>query len=334
MSLPTPADRPSELFTWEIENFSKLNTKLYSEIFYCGGYKWRVLIFLKANKGEYLSAYLAVADSAKLPRGWSRYARFSISVINKIDNEATVTEPVVTVPYFHDSKTDTGFEPTKTKNNKETGDNSSGNVEADITGTPPPSTLQSIMGSQINFVDASSEATATAGKVRFLSCWVSSEAFLLLEKIHRVHNGTFVKFSMKVQALQTVLLESFASFIVSMSSSKVNDMSEEALRLAAISIEDFEQVGLDLWWLKKRLGEAKTVKKYSESVNTVDSCGSALEVARGDLQVARCALEVALAKVRELEKGLAKAKAEVEVMSSSELLKSVGLNDFVLKDIV
>ncbi|KAH7841906.1 hypothetical protein Vadar_020808 [Vaccinium darrowii] len=114
----------------------------------------------------------------------------------------------------------------------------------------------------------------------------------------------------------------------------VNDASEEALELAAVSIEFFEREGLDLRWLKERLGEAKTVKKYSELVNTVDSCGNALEVARGDLQVARCAFEVALAKVRELEEGLANAKAEVEVMSSRELPKSVGVNDFVLKDIV
>lgn len=34
-------DPPSARFTWTIENFSRLNTKrLYSEVFYVGGYKW------------------------------------------------------------------------------------------------------------------------------------------------------------------------------------------------------------------------------------------------------------------------------------------------------
>lgn len=34
-------DPPSGRFTWTIENFSRLNTKkLYSDIFYVGGYKW------------------------------------------------------------------------------------------------------------------------------------------------------------------------------------------------------------------------------------------------------------------------------------------------------
>ncbi|KAG5549820.1 hypothetical protein RHGRI_014957 [Rhododendron griersonianum] len=359
MSLPTPTDRPSEPFTWKIENFSKLKTKkLYSDTFYSGGYKWRVLIYPKGNNVEYLSLYLDVGDSATLPYGWTRYARFSVSMINQIHNTLTVrkdtqhqfderefdwgftsflplkvlndpgqgfllndtiiVEADVTVPNPHNSKLET----VENSNPEEESqlpscDNSSGKLEADI--TSPQSTLQSTLGSQIAFVDGSSEATATAGKVRFLSYWVSSDGFQLLEKIHGLHKGTFVKFSMKGQALQTVLLESFASFIASMSSTKVSEVNEEALRLAAISIEDYEQVGLDLRWLKQRLEEAKGVKKHSESVNTVESCGSSLEVAR--------------AKVRELEEELAKAKAEVEAMSW-DLPKSLGVNDSVLKDIV
>ncbi|KAI8556254.1 hypothetical protein RHMOL_Rhmol05G0238400 [Rhododendron molle] len=393
MSLPTPTDRPSKPFTWKIENFSKLKTKkLYSDTFYSGGYKWRVLIYPKGNNVEYLSLYLDVGDSATLPYGWTRYARFSVSVINQIHNALTVrkvaanpledqlvlallvlvgyslnasqvpcrlrhtqhqfdarefdwgftsfmplkelndpgqgfllndtiiVEADVTVPKQHNSKLET----VENGNHEEESqlpsrDNSSGKLEADITETSPQSTLQSTLGSQIAFVDGSSEVTATAGKVRFLSYWVSSEAFQLLEKIQGLHKGTFVKFSMKGQALQTVLLESFASFIDSMSSTKVTEVNEEALQLAAISIDDYERVGLDLRWLKQRLEEAKGVKKHSESVNTVESCGISLEVAR--------------AKVRELEEGLAKAKAEVEAMSR-DLPKSLGVNDSVLKDIV
>ncbi|KAI8028923.1 Ubiquitin carboxyl-terminal hydrolase 13 [Camellia lanceoleosa] len=155
------------------------------------------------------------------------------------------------------------------------------------------------------------------GKVRFLSYWVSSEASLLLERIHGLHKDTFTKFSMKGHILQTTLLESFASFIESMSNTKVHD--EEALHLAAISIEDFEQVGLDLSWLKHRLDEAKRVNKQTESLTFVDLCESALKVAR--------------AKVCELEELLVKAKAEVEV-GSRDLPKSLGVDDSVLRDVV
>jgi ubiquitin carboxyl-terminal hydrolase 7 len=33
--------------------------------------------------------YLDVADSAALPYGWSRYARFSLSIVNQIDPKLT-----------------------------------------------------------------------------------------------------------------------------------------------------------------------------------------------------------------------------------------------------
>ncbi|KAH7867319.1 hypothetical protein Vadar_031928 [Vaccinium darrowii] len=341
MSLPTPTGRPSDVFTWKIVNFSKLKTKkLCSKTFNSGGYKWRVLIFPKGNNVEYLSVYLEVANSSTLPYGWNKHARFGLSVINQIRKQATVrketehqfnaqesdwgftsflplkelndprqgfllkdtiiVEADVTVPDSHCSNKETGENDShKVESQRPSCDTSSENVEVEITGT-----------SEISSVDGSSEATATAGKDRFLSYWVSSEAFQLLEKIQGLHKGTFAKFSMKSQALPTVILESFASFIVSMSSTKVNEADEEALRLAAFSIEDFEQVGLDLGWLKQRLEDAKMVKKYSESVDTVESCGTALEVAR--------------AKVRELE---------VEVMSR-KVAKSVGANDTILKDMI
>ncbi|KAI8028928.1 hypothetical protein LOK49_LG01G00257 [Camellia lanceoleosa] len=122
---------------------------------------------------------------------------------------------------------------------------------------------------------------------------------------------------MKGHILQTTLLESFASFTESISNTKVHD--EEALRLTAISIEDFEQVGLDLSWLKQRLDEVKRVIKHTESLTFVYLCESALKVARD--------------KVRELEESLVKAKAKVEV-GSRDLPKSLGVDDSVLKDIV
>lgn len=40
---PTVDDPPSARFTWTIENFSRLsNKKLYSDVFFVGGYKWYV----------------------------------------------------------------------------------------------------------------------------------------------------------------------------------------------------------------------------------------------------------------------------------------------------
>lgn len=50
----------------------------------------RVLIFPKGNNVDHLSMYLDVADSSTLPYGWSRYAQFSLAVVNQIHNKFTV----------------------------------------------------------------------------------------------------------------------------------------------------------------------------------------------------------------------------------------------------
>ncbi|KAG5053183.1 hypothetical protein JHK87_005381 [Glycine soja] len=104
-----PVEDPStSRFTWKIENFSRMNTKkLYSEIFVVGGYKWRVLIFPKGNNVDYLSMYLDVADSASLPYGWSRYAQFSLAVVNQIHNKYSVRKD--TQHQFNARESDWGF---------------------------------------------------------------------------------------------------------------------------------------------------------------------------------------------------------------------------------
>ncbi|XP_038987970.1 ubiquitin carboxyl-terminal hydrolase 12-like isoform X4 [Phoenix dactylifera] len=101
-------DPPSSRFTWTIENFTRLNTKKhYSDTFIVGSYKWRVLIFPKGNNVDHLSMYLDVADSATLPYGWSRYAQFSLAVINQIHNKYTIRKD--TQHQFNARESDWGF---------------------------------------------------------------------------------------------------------------------------------------------------------------------------------------------------------------------------------
>ncbi len=50
----------------------------------------RVLIFPKGNNVDHFSMYLDVADSANLPYGWSRYAQFSLAVVNQIQQKYTI----------------------------------------------------------------------------------------------------------------------------------------------------------------------------------------------------------------------------------------------------
>ncbi|KAF4401221.1 hypothetical protein G4B88_014062 [Cannabis sativa] len=92
--------------SWTIINFSKLDIKkLYSDIFYAGGYKWRIAIFPKGNEVDHLSIYLDFADS-KTP-GWTvNVPFFSMSIINQ--------NPILTVTkesehVFNATEQDWGF---------------------------------------------------------------------------------------------------------------------------------------------------------------------------------------------------------------------------------
>ncbi|CAH1441856.1 unnamed protein product [Lactuca virosa] len=100
---PVEGPRPMEV----MGQAEVTNKKLYSDIFVVGGFKWRVLIFPKGNNVENLSMYLDVADSSTLPYGWSRYAQFSLAVVNQIHNKFTMKKD--TQHQFHGRESDWGF---------------------------------------------------------------------------------------------------------------------------------------------------------------------------------------------------------------------------------
>ncbi|KAF8006894.1 hypothetical protein BT93_K1018 [Corymbia citriodora subsp. variegata] len=78
-------------FTWKINYFSEQDAnKLYSEAFTVAGCKWRIMVFPKGNNTDHLSLYLDVPDSAALPNGWTRRAKFSLSVIDQTNNRLSV----------------------------------------------------------------------------------------------------------------------------------------------------------------------------------------------------------------------------------------------------
>ncbi|KAJ1432888.1 TRAF-like [Sesbania bispinosa] len=84
-------DKTFEKFTWTVQNFSKLDSeKLYSETFFLGGHQWRILIFPKGNKVNYLSIYLDVGDVANLPEKWSRVTHFKLALINQLLASKTI----------------------------------------------------------------------------------------------------------------------------------------------------------------------------------------------------------------------------------------------------
>ncbi|BBG96706.1 ubiquitin-specific protease 12 [Prunus dulcis] len=77
-------DLVSGTFTWRIDNFSTLNMqKHYSDI----------LIYPKGNNVvDYLSMFLDVADASTLPSGSTRYAKFSLTLVNQVDSKKSITK--------------------------------------------------------------------------------------------------------------------------------------------------------------------------------------------------------------------------------------------------
>ncbi|CAN6703482.1 unnamed protein product [Malus baccata var. baccata] len=81
----------SVTFTWRIEKFSRLRPqKHYSEGFAVGDFKWYIVVYPKGSSGNPgkhdLSIYLNVADATTLSSGWSRYAQFTLTVVNQLDS--------------------------------------------------------------------------------------------------------------------------------------------------------------------------------------------------------------------------------------------------------
>ncbi|KAM5585442.1 hypothetical protein ABKV19_004703 [Rosa sericea] len=97
-------DLASVTFRWKINNFSELNLKHYSEVFIIGDFKWRILIYPRGNNTNHLSVYLEVPDSSELPHGWSRYARFSLTMVNQVDHSKSFTKGTVHVFGIHESE--------------------------------------------------------------------------------------------------------------------------------------------------------------------------------------------------------------------------------------
>nr|XP_011461079.1 PREDICTED: uncharacterized protein LOC105350540 [Fragaria vesca subsp. vesca] len=101
-------DHETVTFTWRIDGFSKPFTfKLYSEPFIIGGFKWRILVYPKGNKEDYLSVYLDIPSTRAFPLGWSKYAKFSLTLVNQLQRSKSITKEIVHV--FKDCERDCGF---------------------------------------------------------------------------------------------------------------------------------------------------------------------------------------------------------------------------------
>ncbi|CAN1133795.1 Ubiquitin C-terminal hydrolase 13 [Linum perenne] len=102
--------KDTKKFTWRIENFLKLSeTTVNSDSFLVGGHKWRVLVYPKGNKVDYLSVYLDFVDPKMMPDGWSVPADFSFTLVDQLGGTSSVKKIISTTHSFTAREDDWGF---------------------------------------------------------------------------------------------------------------------------------------------------------------------------------------------------------------------------------
>ncbi|KAH9687473.1 TRAF-like family protein [Citrus sinensis] len=73
---------------WKIENFSKLEAKLYeSEVFVAGNQKWKIKLYPKGRgvgRGSHISVYLALADLSTITRDSKIYVHFTLRIRDQV----------------------------------------------------------------------------------------------------------------------------------------------------------------------------------------------------------------------------------------------------------
>ncbi|KAH7889278.1 hypothetical protein F5I97DRAFT_1934219 [Phlebopus sp. FC_14] len=88
-----------KVYTWRLTNWKKLEKKITSPEFDCGGHRWRILLFPFGNSNappnDTVSVYLDYADPKKAPEGWHACAQFALVISNVHDGS------IYTVSHAH-----------------------------------------------------------------------------------------------------------------------------------------------------------------------------------------------------------------------------------------
>ncbi|KAK7244725.1 hypothetical protein RIF29_39551 [Crotalaria pallida] len=75
---------------WTIKNFSKLiSREVSSDTFIIGGYPWKIHMYPKGNGVDYLSIYLAAANTTDFPKGLTNFKLF---LYNQLNSNKSITK--------------------------------------------------------------------------------------------------------------------------------------------------------------------------------------------------------------------------------------------------
>ncbi|CAN6864908.1 unnamed protein product [Brassica oleracea] len=294
----------SRKFTWVIKNFSSLESeKIYSDQFVSGGSKWRLMAFPKGlRKDDQLSLFLVVADD-NLPSGWTRHAKFSITIVNQIPGNAS--RQLESQHLFNCEETDWGFSsfiPLSELNAKNAGFivNEQVNIDVEVE-------VLEVVG-KLEVPEKSEEAipplTLTKTKLDDGCDWVDVNGFQVLSsqvklvsRIFEKHSDIALEFRAKNQHLRKACMTVLLSLIETLCQSP-QELSSEDLVEAQNALAHVKDAGFKVDWLEKKLEE---VKEKKEEEQTGEARMQELEEELKDLKQ----------KCSEIEALLEKEKAKV-----------------------
>ncbi|PQQ06124.1 MATH domain and coiled-coil domain-containing protein [Prunus yedoensis var. nudiflora] len=285
-------------FTWRIDNFSTLNNLVhYSDVFVICGYKWHILIYPKGNNVvDYCSVYLEVADASTLPSGWTRYAKFSLTVVNQLDSKKSITRDCE-----HDFK------------------------ENDINWGFPSFILLSELchhdkGYLVNDLCVVEVKVSVRNGIKILE---DQETGVLIDfrGLGRLEK-TFVPFLEEVCSSYPSLLEchkkrsrtftqcaftALGRFLHFLKTTKVRDMNRDACKRAQLLWEELETFKFDLAWLEPHVQLVFVMKKRAGRVNRLRED---VEILENEIKRRRDVLAAAEVDLEAAKRDLAKAEEE------------------------
>lgn len=111
-------DQPPSHYLWKLKPFSLLVKseieKHESGAFQGGGYKWKLVLYpngdQKADGKDHVSLYLAIQETASLPKGWEVNVELKLFLFDHLKNKYLVVQDGDGgVKNFHEMKTELGF---------------------------------------------------------------------------------------------------------------------------------------------------------------------------------------------------------------------------------
>ncbi|XP_048428568.1 MATH domain and coiled-coil domain-containing protein At3g58270-like [Pyrus x bretschneideri] len=344
----------SGTFKWRIENFSKMDKeKLYSQVFVVGGSKWRILLcqgWKNTNLAEQLSLYLGVGDVSTLPTEWSRFAHFSMTLVNQLDTKNSKTwPPKGSVPQeFNEINSEWGF--TSFMPISELYDRSAGYlvndvciVEANLNvpikvehqGTETNAPCSELLFAPFQDAQGSGQVhteppvasptdpslaralgevpnTVTEELVDFRGLGRIEKVFVpLLEGVCNSHPELIVCMHKRSQKYSECAFTALGRLLHFLKTTKVKDMTLDACNRLELLWEELESFKFDLAWLKPHVESAFDMTRFVHKAGRLKRLRDDVEALANELKRRRAALAAATIDHAVVKKHLTKAEQDI-----------------------